>query len=77
MLQQLDEREMLAELAMNLRYTLNSEKVSPNKLFNKRVEERKINEIFDGNRVKNNEGSSMAERIKAVNDYFRNKGVNK
>ena len=77
MLQQLDEREMLAELAMNVRYTVHSEKVSPKKLFNKQTEERKIKQIFKGKQKQNNKGNSMAERIKAVNEYFRNKGVNK
>lgn len=73
-LKNIDERENLAELAVNVRYTIHAKKVKANKLFDKRKEERKIRKLFKRNNNKtNSSGSSLADRVRVVNEYFRNK----
>lgn len=73
-LERIDERENLAELAMKLRYTINSEKVSPNKVFNRRKEEEQVRKIFRKENPNTKKQKSMAEKIREVNEYFRKKG---
>ena len=73
-LQRIDERENLAELAINIRYTMNSEKVSPNKVFNRRKEEEQVHKIFRKENKHTKQQKSMVEKIKEVNEYFRKKG---
>lgn len=74
-LQRIDERENLAELAMNVRYTMNSEKVNPKKVFNKRKEESEVRKIFKKENPNVKKEKSMAQKIKEVNEYFRKKGA--
>lgn len=69
-LKKVDERENNAELAANLRYTLNAKRVSMNKLFDKRKEEGKVINLFEGGSKRD---IRLAERIQIANDYFRNK----
>lgn len=59
---------------MKLRYTINSEKVSPNKVFNRRKEEEQVRKIFRKENPNTNKQKSMAEKIREVNEYFRKKG---
>jgi len=75
MLAQVDQREMLAELAMKMRHTIHSEKVKPNELFNKKKEEQRVKQAFSSGRNEEPAKKSMAERIKAVNEHFRKKGA--
>lgn len=71
-LKRIDERENNAELAINMRYTMNAKKVSLKKMFNKKKEENKVINLFNSNKEKE-KNSNLAERIKIANDYFRNK----
>lgn len=75
LLEKVDQREMLAELAINMRYTMNAEKVKPNKMFNKEKEERKVKQIF--NKGINDEPmkKSMTDRLKNAIDHFKKKGA--
>lgn len=73
-MERIDERENLAELAMKVRYTMNSEKVSPNKVFNRRKEEEQVRKIFRKENKNSEQQKSMAEKIREVNEYFRKKG---
>lgn len=66
---------MLAELAMNVRYTVHTEKPQPNKLFNKDKEERKVKQMFDKGVNDNPVKKSMTERLKYATEYFRKKGA--
>lgn len=66
---------MLAELAINMRYTMNAEKVSPSKMFNKQKEERKVKQLFNNGVNNSKSKKSMAQRVKEVNEYFRKKGA--
>ena len=71
-LKRIDERENNAELAINMRYTMNAKKVSLKKMFNKKKEENKVINLFNSNKEKE-KNSNLAERINIANDYFRNK----
>lgn len=71
-LKRIDERENNAELAINMRYTMNAKKVSLKKMFNKKKEESKVINLFNSNKDKEKDGG-LVERIKIANDYFRNK----
>lgn len=72
-LKNVDERENLAELAANVRYTIHAKKVKANKLFDKRKEENKIHRLFRKNTLNVRASNSLAERVQRMNDYFRNK----
>lgn len=54
---------------------MNSEKVSPNKVFNRRKEEEQVRKIFRKDNKNSEQQKSMAEKIKEVNEYFRKKGA--
>ena len=71
-LKRIDERENNVELAINMRYTMNSKKVSLKKMFNKKKEENKVINLFNSSKDKEKD-NNLAERIKIANDYFRNK----
>ena len=71
-LKRIDERENNAELAINMRYTMNAKKVSLKKMFDKKKEESKVINLFNSNKDKEKD-NNLAERIKIANDYFRNK----
>lgn len=74
MLKQLDERERLVELAVNVRYTIHSKDVKLKKLFDKQKETRRIESLFDGKLApKGKHDLDFAEKIKAVNEHFKNK----
>lgn len=75
LLERVDQRENLAELAAKLRYTIHSEKVQPKKLFDKKSEEKQVKEIFNRSNEKGQPEKSLAERIRYVNEYFRKKGA--
>ncbi|HEM3538712.1 hypothetical protein HO939_07700 [Streptococcus suis] len=69
----LDEQEHLAELALNLRYTLNAKKVSPNKLSKKKQKE-KVRKAFNtSTQTKSNKPTDMLARIEKLNAHFRNR----
>ncbi|HFI0389163.1 TPA: hypothetical protein ACGO8L_000526 [Streptococcus suis] len=69
----LDEQEHLAELALNLRYTLNAKKVSPNKLSKKKQKE-KVRKAFNtSTQTKLNKPTDMLVRIEKLNAHFRNR----
>lgn len=73
-LQNVDRRENLAELAANVRYTINAKKIQVNKLFNKKKEERRIRDAFRQNEPKaENNAQGLAERVRMVNRYFLDK----
>lgn len=72
MLRQVDEREKLAEMAVNLRYTMNVKKIQTNKLFNKQKEEKKVLDQFN-RRGSNKQKSGLAQKVQAMNEYFKNK----
>lgn len=74
MLRQLDERERMVELAVNVRYTIHSKDVKLKKLFDKQKETRRIESLFSGALApKNQKDLEFAEKIKAVNEHFQNK----
>lgn len=72
MLKQVDEREKLAEMAINLRYTMNAKKIQVNKLFNKKKEEQNVLDQF---KRKNIDGTKnkLAQKVQQVNGYFKNR----
>lgn len=53
---------------------MNSEKVSPNKVFNRRKEEEQVHKIFRKENPNSEQQKSMVERIREVNEYFKKKG---
>jgi len=71
-LKNVDERENLAELAANVRYTIHSKNVTPNKIFNKGKEEKRVREALDGNDEKKDD-SVLAEKVRRMNEHFKNK----
>lgn len=54
---------------------MNSEKVSPNKVFNRRKEEEQVRKIFRKENPHSEQRIPMAEKIREVNEYFRKKGA--
>lgn len=68
---QIDMRENLSELAMELRYTLNAKRVSSSKL-SKNKDRNKVKQAFSGNYKKENEGD-LASRLQRLNDHFANR----
>lgn len=72
MLKQLDEQDALAELALNIRYTMNSKKVNPRKL-TKDKQRRQIKEAFHKNEKDGQSQSDMAKKIQALNNHFLNR----
>lgn len=73
MLKQVDEREKLAEMAINLRYTMNAKKIQVKKLFNKKKEEQNVLDQFKRNNQKNPTRNKLAQKVQQVNGYFKNK----
>lgn len=69
-LSQVDRREELAELALNVRYTVHAKKVKVKKLFDKEREERRVRGQL---RQVKREDLEFAKRVKLANDHFRNK----
>lgn len=70
-LKSVDDREHLAELAINMRYTLNSKKVKLKSMFDKKKEENKI--IY--NKEDKEDKIDLVSRIGKANKYFMNKKV--
>lgn len=73
MLKQVDEREKLAELAVNVRYTVHAKKLNARKLFNKKNEERRIHNLFKRVDAQKENKTGLAEKVRQMNDYFKNK----
>lgn len=73
MLQNVDKRENLAELAAMVRYTVHAKKMKMRQLFDKRKEEKRIRDQYRNASLKKDAPSNLAQRVQAVNDYFRNK----
>lgn len=72
-LRQVEERENLSELALNLRYTLNAKKVNVGKLKLDK-QKQKIRKTYQrNNRKTDNEMSDFAKRVEALNQHFKNK----
>ena len=69
---QIDFRENLSELAMEMRYTMNAKRASANKL-SKRKDRNKVKQAFHANDDKQTANSSLAERLQKVNDHFMNR----
>lgn len=69
---QIDFRENLSELAMEMRYTMNAKRASANKL-SKKKDRNKVKQAFHANDIKQTTDSSLAERLQKVNDYFMNR----
>ncbi len=72
-LKNIDEREDLAELAINMRYTMHAKKVSLKKMFDKRKEENKVINLFNKQNNKNDDKKELAKRIQLANEHFKNK----
>lgn len=73
LLAQLDERERLAELSANIRYTMYAKKIKPKQLFDRLKEERSINQLFNQGTPKNRAQNDFASKVQYVNSYFQNK----
>lgn len=74
MLKQLDERERMVELAVNVRYTIHSKDVKIKKLFDKKKETRRIESLFEGEASpKKQKELEFADKIKEINEHFKNK----
>lgn len=70
---EIDFRENLSELAMEMRYTMNAKRASANKL-SKKKDRNKVKQAFHADNRKQATGSStLAERLQKVNDYFMNR----
>ncbi|MBC1290634.1 hypothetical protein [Listeria booriae] len=70
----LDMRDVLAEQAMSLRYTLNSEKVNMKKVLNKQKEERQIRERYQKDSDTRNISIGNREKAMQAIEYFKNRG---
>lgn len=72
LLRQIDERENLVELALNLRYTLNAKKVNPSKL----KLDKQRGKVERAYRKKDNstsgQMSDFAQRVAKLNEHFAN-----
>lgn len=73
LLAQLDERERLAELSANIRYTMYAKKIKPKQLFDRQKEERNINRLFTDGTPKAKAEHDFAQRVQFVNNYFQKK----
>lgn len=75
MYRQVQERENLAELALELRYTLNAKSVKKKKL-SKEKDRLRIERAFGEERRKravSGSSNDFAERIERLNAHFRNR----
>lgn len=70
MLAALDERERNAEAALFGRYAQHHKSPKMSKMINRKKEEQKIRQAFSGEKKQD---TGLAQRIKAVNDYFMKK----
>lgn len=75
-LKNVDDRENLAELSANMRYTLHAKNVSAKKLFDKRKEEKRVRNAFKQNKPKH-DNNSFADKVRMMNEHFRRKDKNK
>lgn len=73
MLAQLDERDRLTELALNVRYAMSAKKVKPDKMFNKKKEESKIRSAFTGEKAVN-VADDKKRKFAELTNYFMKKG---
>lgn len=73
LLARLDEREQLAELSANIRYTMYAKKIKPKQLFDRLKEERNIDKLFTRGTPKDKVEQDFAQRVHYVNNYFQNK----
>lgn len=73
-LRRVDEREMLSELALNIRIAMYKEKLKAKDLFDKQKEElRIIRAIRYGETHSSGMPSDFAKRLERVNKYFKKK----
>lgn len=72
-LKNIDERENLAELAINMRYTMHAKKVRLKKMFDKKKEESKVINLFNKQNNENDDKKELAKRIQIANEHFKNK----
>lgn len=73
MLAQVDQREQLAELAANMRYTMYAKRVKPKKLFDKKKQEKQVEDLFKAGTPKQQKEVDFAHKVQLVNDYFYKK----
>lgn len=71
-LRQIDEREKLAELALNLRYTIHVKKADVKKVFDKQKEVKRINKTYHPPKPTKIDPAMQLKMDEAVN-YWRNK----
>ena len=71
-LKQVQYKEMLSGLALEMRYTLNAKSVKTSKL-SKKKERDKIRSVFKGERVQYTSSDDFSQRVNKLNDYFRNR----
>lgn len=69
----IDEQEMLAVLAANVRVAMNKKKLKITDLFNRRKMVSKIKQTFTGQKIESNYEKELAERIRLANEHFKNK----
>lgn len=72
-LKNIDDREKLAELAANVRYTIHSKKMVPKKLFDKEREIKIIEKNVGNKQVELKDKIGFAEKVKKANEHFKNK----
>lgn len=71
--QQLDQQEILAGLAANIRVAMNKKRLKSKDLFNRRKAEARVKHIFNNGESPQQIDRGLAERIKYANEYFMNK----
>ncbi len=71
---QVDERENLAELALEMRYTMNAKKVQASKL-SKKKDRSRIRQAFHADEKLSQQRSDaeLAKRLEKLNNYFMNR----
>ena len=71
-LRQIDDREKLAELALNLRYTIHVKKADAKKVFDKQKEVKRINKVYHPPKPTKIDPKMQRKMDEAVN-YWKNK----
>lgn len=67
-------RENLSELALELRYTLNAQRINAKKL-SKDKDRNKVKQLFSSGEIKEKQLSNtkLAERLQKINEHFMNR----
>lgn len=71
-LRQVQYKEMLSGLALEMRYTLNAKSVKASKL-SKKKDRDKIRSVFSEGRVQSPSTDDFAEKVNRLNNYFKNR----